>query len=285
MSNKRYGGGPRSAAGMANASRNALRHGFSAKLHRPSPAPERIERLAQAIAGDDSDAAVSAAAFKIAENEVLLREIAAHKAWVVDRLREPYANAFASKDNGAELMLAREMQMWLADREIEARLPKLLKKYALRMLVEEFNGRDFTTCADATAVDKSVGGLFPEEWKPEVLRVYDRLKACGWRSENDFLIPLRLMVLLEEPDQSLANKAAGNTSDRDAFAALEAAIRDLVRLDRYEQRAWSRQKRAILELANIKLARRFSGAAASSPRDKAAVAKVETSSGLEGQGR
>ena len=285
MSNKRYGGGPRSAAGRANASRNALRHGFSAKLHRPSPAPERIERLAQAIAGDDSDAAVGAAAFKIAENEVLLGEIAAHKAWVVERLREPYANAFASKDNGAELMLARQMQMWLADREIEARLPKLLKKYALRMLVEEFNGRDFTTCADATAADKSAGGLFPEEWRPEVLRVYDRLKACGWRSENDFLIPLRLMVLLEEPDQSLANKAAGNISDRDAFEALEAAIRDLVRLDRYEQRAWSRQKRAILELANIKLARRFSGAAASSPRDKAAVAEVETSSGLEGQGR
>ena len=286
MSNKRYGGGPRSAAGKANASRNALRHGFSAKLHRPSPAPERIERLAQAIAGDDSDAAVSAAAFKIAENEALLGEIAAHKAWVVERLREPYANSFASKDNGAELMLARLMQMWLADREIEARLPKLLEKYALRMLVEEFNGRDFTPCADATAADKSAGGLFPEEWKLEVFRVYDRLKACGWRSENDSLIPLRLMVLLEEPDQSLANQAAGNTSeDRDAFEALEAAVRDLVRLDRYEQRAWSRQKRAILELANIKLARRFSGAAASSPRDKAAVAKVETSLGLEGQGR
>jgi hypothetical protein len=292
MSNKRHGGGPRSAAGKANASRNALRHGFSAKHSRPSPPPERIERLAQAIAGDDGDAAVSAAAFKIAENEVLLGEIAAHKVWVVERLREPYANSLASKDNGGELELGRLMQMWLAEREIEARLPKLLEKYALRMLDEELKSNDFPICPDATEADKSPGGLSREEWKLEVLRGYDWLKACGWRSENDSLIPLRLMVLLEEPDNSdksalSANKAARNTSeDRDEFEALEAAIRDLIRLDRYERRAWSRQKRAILELANIKLVRRFSGAAptASCPRDKA-VSGVEASSGLEGQGR
>ena len=62
---KRKGGGLRSAAGKAIASRNALRHGFSAKLYRPSASPERIECLAQAISGDDSDPAVRAAAFKI----------------------------------------------------------------------------------------------------------------------------------------------------------------------------------------------------------------------------
>lgn len=126
--NKCKGGGPRSAAGKANASRNALRHGFSARVHRRSPDPERIERLAQAIAGDDSDAAVSAAAFKIAENEVLLSEIAAHKVWVVERLREPYANSFASKDNSRELELARTVQMWLAEWEINARIPEVTRK-------------------------------------------------------------------------------------------------------------------------------------------------------------
>ena len=87
--------------------------------------------------------------------------------------------------------------------------------------------------------------------------------------ENDFLIPLRLMVLLEEPDPvifllfPIANKAAGSTPDR--FGRIRSAGErryECVRLDRYEQRAWSRQKRAILELANIKLARRFLGAAA-----------------------
>lgn len=256
MSNKSKRGGPRSAAGKANASRNALRHGFSAKLHRPSPAPERIERLAQAIAGDDSDPAILAAALKIAENEVLLSEIAAHKMWVVERLREPYANSFASKDNSWELELARAFQMWLAKWEIRARVPKLLEKYELRMLVEELKDR----------VD-----LSQEGWKLTVSREYDRLRACGWRSEIDFFIPNRLMELLEEPDRSTksaqsgaANKAAENISgDRDEFAALDAAVRDLVRLDRYERRTWSRQKRAILELANIKLARRFSGAAQS----------------------
>lgn len=78
MTSKRSGG-PTSAAGKAVTSRTALRHGFSAKLHRPSPAPARIERLAQAIAADDSDPAIGAVAFRIAENELLLREIAAHK--------------------------------------------------------------------------------------------------------------------------------------------------------------------------------------------------------------
>jgi hypothetical protein len=82
----------------------------------------------------------------------------------------------------------------------------------------------------------------------------------------DFDIPNRLMALMEEPDDCArfaarfaANKAAENdATDRDEFEALEAAMRDLVRLDRYEQRAWRRLKKAILELANLKLARRFS---------------------------
>jgi hypothetical protein len=41
--------------------------------------------------------------------------------------------------------------------------------------------------------------------------------------------------------------------ERDEAAALEEAALDLVRLDRYERRAWSQQKRAILEFMNIKL--------------------------------
>jgi hypothetical protein len=271
MSNKRRGGGPRSAAGNANASRNALRHGFSAKLNRPSLAPERIERLAHAIAGDDTDPAVSAAAFKIAENEVLLGEIETHKVWVVERLREPYVNCFADKDNSFDFERARAMQMWIAEREIEVRVPKLLKKYELRLLVEELNHKGSAIRPDASEADKSPGGLSLEQWKLQVMEVYDRLKARGWRSEYDFFIPNRLMELLEEPDKrrsaasGAANKAAANTpEDRDEFDALEAAICDLVRLDRYERRALSRQKRAIFELANIKLARRFSGTAPSS---------------------
>ena len=39
---------------------------------------------------------------------------------------------------------------------------------------------------------------------------------------------------------------------RDEHEAFQAAIRDLVRLDRYESRAWSQQKRAIREFIRIK---------------------------------
>lgn len=48
--------------------------------------------------------------------------------------------------------------------------------------------------------------------------------------------------------------------ERDEFAALEEAIPDLKRLDRYERRAWSQQKHAIREFMNIKLLRRLDAA-------------------------
>jgi hypothetical protein len=39
----------------------------------------------------------------------------------------------------------------------------------------------------------------------------------------------------------------------DEFEALEEAIPDLIRLDRYERRAWSQQQHAIREFLNIKM--------------------------------
>jgi hypothetical protein len=42
---------------------------------------------------------------------------------------------------------------------------------------------------------------------------------------------------------------------RNDYEALEEAIPDLIRLERYERRAWSRQKRAIQQLVLIKFAR------------------------------
>ena len=40
------------------------------------------------------------------------------------------------------------------------------------------------------------------------------------------------------------------------LSALEEAARDLLRLDRYERRAWSRQKRAICAFLNLKVMKR-----------------------------
>ena len=85
---ERKTGGPRTAAGKAIASRNALRHGFAARHNPRSPAPEKIERLAHAIGGADPDPAILAQAFKIAEDEWLLNEIAMRKARILGSLGE-----------------------------------------------------------------------------------------------------------------------------------------------------------------------------------------------------
>jgi hypothetical protein len=45
--------------------------------------------------------------------------------------------------------------------------------------------------------------------------------------------------------------------ERDEGLALQTAIKDLIRLDRYERRASSRQRRAIFALINLKVSERL----------------------------
>jgi hypothetical protein len=267
VNKRRKGGGPKSAAGKAIASRNALRHGFAATFHRRPPAPERIERLAQAIAGDDKDPAVVAQAGKIAENEILLGEIAAHKVWVVERLREACANPFAAKNNSLQLETARARQAWLAEREIKARLPALLEKYEAQLIDEHWVAE--RKARYAANVERELQSLFSgdqlaalveEKADKFISDLLSDLRASGWRMASDDIVPIRLKALLEKPEDESAKNGAVNDpgdEDRDEYEALEAALRDLVRLDRYERRAWSRQKRAIWDLAKIKLQGRW----------------------------
>jgi len=65
---------------------------------------------------------------------------------------------------------------------------------------------------------------------------------------------------VEETDSEEQKQRAFELADeyaekrqRDQFDALEEAAPDLVRLDRYERRTWTRQKRAIRAFMNIKL--------------------------------
>jgi hypothetical protein len=70
------------------------------------------------------------------------------------------------------------------------------------------------------------------------------------------IVPIRLKALSEEPDQiddKILELTRELIEERDEYQALEAAILDLTRLDRYERRAWSRQNRAIREFVRIKL--------------------------------
>ncbi len=45
--------------------------------------------------------------------------------------------------------------------------------------------------------------------------------------------------------------------ERDEHKALKEGVRDLIRLDRYERQAWSRQKQAIYELLNRQINRNY----------------------------
>jgi hypothetical protein len=78
------------------------------------------------------------------------------------------------------------------------------------------------------------------------------------------LVPARLAVFLLDKEEAsdqmekeagVRNQANEGINERDEFAALEEAAPDLIRLDRYERRAWSRQKRAIRGFMNMKLLR------------------------------
>jgi hypothetical protein len=237
--NSRKSSGPRTAAGKAIASRNALRHGLSALTHlQPLPTPE-IEQFARALSGDDNNPALFAQAVQIAQNEMALQAIRAHQVHVVERLREePFQAAFAKKDNSLELGLARFMKGWLAAYEIEKQLPKILEKYKDQLP------------PPLTLRPK------PPNWE-ELPDWMVALHTGDW----DELVPIRLKALWEEPpeiNEQILELARKQLKERegDQYEALEAAIVDFVRIERYLRRTWSRQKRAIREFMNIKVAAR-----------------------------
>ena len=69
-------------------------------------------------------------------------------------------------------------------------------------------------------------------------------------------------MLLEEPDSLEEEQHALDLAwkqieqqQRDEHEAMQEAIPDLVRLERYERRAWSRQQRAIRKFLGIKFTR------------------------------
>jgi hypothetical protein len=192
--NSRKSSGPRTAAGKANASRNALRHGLAAIPHiRPDLSPE-IERFAKALCGDDNDPLLFEQALVIAGNDLALRSIRAQRIVVIERLRDVKPIAFAKGDNS--LALGKAMY--------------------LRMKSPEFDEYD------------SLRERSAKPWtEPNV--------------EHTWTV-----------DIEAANKLL---KERDEYEAMEEGARDLIRLERYYRRTWSRQKQAIRKLANSKLVR------------------------------
>ena len=140
---------------------------------------------------------------------------------MVERVQEVTAIALAKGDNNLALAKARSLRSRLAYDELVALRDKLLQRYK------------------------------------------DELPDSG-ETQAEQLVPARLAVFLLEKEEALArmereagvrNQADERVDERDEFAALEEAAPDLIRLDRYERRAWSRQKRAIGDFMNMKLMR------------------------------
>jgi hypothetical protein len=142
--NERKSSGPRTQAGKIRSSYNALRHGLAA-THRRQSAPAEVERLAQAICGEEYDAALLAAARAVAENAFVLTAIRQQRIVVIERLKEATAIALRKGDNSFDLAKARFLQAWLAYREIQALIPQVMKKYESEMLPPHRN--DSNACA------------------------------------------------------------------------------------------------------------------------------------------
>jgi hypothetical protein len=209
--------GPRTEGGKARAAANALRHGLAATRHRQRPPADAVERLAVAICDDPDDAELLAAARAIAENEFACSAIWTQKIIAVERLKEATAIALRRGDNSFDLAKARAMSVELAYREIQALVPQVMKRHGI-----------------ATAITV-LGEIVPLE-----------IKALLEEDQPTEDEQKRLFEIAREEIRG---------HERTEYEALEEAIPDLIRLERYERQAWSRQKRAIQQLALIKFSR------------------------------
>jgi hypothetical protein len=233
--NSRKSCGPRTAAGKATASRNALRHGLAALTHRqPAPSAEVVE-FARALCGDNQDPILFAQAAKVAQAKLELRIIRAQKVAVIERLRERHAAPFGKGDPTNKELRSRILESRQAEMKIRARLPELVAKYKSK--IEEALGRHLPASAVSYV---GIMSWFARRGFPEQDAVWIILEAM-----SDEPAPIDNEVLDWARREIEAHR-------RDQHDALKAAAPDLVRLDRYEHRAWSRQKRAIEEFMMIK---------------------------------
>jgi hypothetical protein len=89
--NARASTGPKTAAGRARATRNALRHGLSLPFHRNSAWSEQVEALARKIAKPGANPEILELARQFAEAQVdLCRVRHARYCLLSDALRDPY---------------------------------------------------------------------------------------------------------------------------------------------------------------------------------------------------
>jgi len=230
--NGRKSRGPRSAAGKAIVSRNAVARGLAAMTHRQPVVAADVEPFARALCGDDDDPTLFQQAVVIAHNDLALRAIAAQQLAVVERVREPLAQALTKGNDMGKLAKARAQKCYDAYDQIVKLRDELLEKHKDQLA--------------APILSKEQEALMPQ-------------------LDRGILIPPHLEEFLIEREDSAAlpslieggTKFQDEARERDESATLEEAVSDLIRLDRYERRAWSRQKKAMRAFMNLKLTKRL----------------------------
>ena len=163
-----------------------------------------VDRLARAICRGDDDQRLFEAAIAIAQNCLARRAIKEQQVAVIERLRDKTAIALAKGDNSFNLGKARFLEIWIADKAIEARVPKLIEKYNVELPPRKY--------ADSIAS----GWVWPTYRDPT----------------SDDLVPLELKVLLEEPDSDRRattgarhRRQSPQTQERNDHEALKEASR------------------------------------------------------------
>lgn len=222
--NGRNSRGPRSAAGKAIASRNALRHGLAAIKYREPVALADLERFARALCGGDVDEALFEQALAIAREDYVLRAITEQQLAVIERLHDPLAPTLGKRNNRLKLGEARLQKSREAYDELVALRDRLMEKY---------KGELPAAPAEADA--------------DPLVRLHLRIVLMDKEEA--------IVARGEDPTMTLGCHPEERPEQRSESDVLEASASALIRLDRYERRAQARRNRAIRVFINLKLGR------------------------------
>ena len=214
--------GPRSAAGKAIASRNALRHGLAAIKYREPVAATDLENFAQALCDGDVDPALFEQAVAIAREDYVLRAITEQQLAVIERLHEPLAPTLGKRNNRLQLGNARLQKSREAYDELVALRDRLMEKYK-----GELPGAPAEADADP------------------LVRLHLRIVLMDKEEA--------ILARGEDPTMTLGCHPEERPEQRSESEVLEAGASELIRLDRYEHRAQARRNRAIRIFIHLKL--------------------------------